>query len=369
MKTFRFSPTLFCKKIPFTVSTFFITLLLFSSVAKAQPSPNMTKFAVQLLLNGNGGSQNSADGFVVVFDPSFSPAVGPEDSYKFNNLDENMAINRNGVSLSIEGRPNIINFDTIPIKIWQYRHSSYCLKFISSNFPTTLVAVLKDNYLQQDFPINIDSITCINYDVTSDPASSASDRLCVVFKPASSLPLNITGLSGFIKDKGIQIEWRSQNDAGTTNYVIEKSTSGQQFNEVAKMSSKGSNIAQNYSWYDASPYAGTNFYRIKVIEKSGQVNYSAIIKVNLSKGASGISIFPNPAKGDRLGLQMDNIEKGNYKAMLYNNSGQIVFTQSISFDGGSASRNIQMTNVVKKGAYTLILINENNKFSKRIIID
>ena len=369
MKTLLNFPLLSCKKIPFAASSLFITLLLMSMFVQAQPSPSMPKIALQLLLNENGGTQNSADGLVVVFDPSFSKAVGPEDSYKFTNIDENMAVNRNGINLSIEGRPNITDFDTIPLKVWQYRHNNYCLKFLCSNFSTTLAAVLKDNYLQQDFPINMDTTTCINYNITSDPASYASDRLCIVFKPASSLPLNISGLAGYIKDKGIQIDWRSQSDVSVINYAIEKSNTGQQFSEVAKIISKESNSAQNYSWYDASPLSGTNLYRIRLTERSGQIKYSSIVKVNTSKSVSGISVFPNPAKGDRIGLQMENIEKGNYKAILYNNSGQVVNTQNILFEGGSASKIIQMTNVVKKGTYTLLLANENNKFTTRIIID
>lgn len=369
MKTLFLSPVIYCKKIPFTIGLLCVSLLLLSSIVHAQPSATMPKIAVQLLLNENGGVQNSADGFVVVYDPSFSKAIGPEDSYKFTNIDENMAINRNGVNLSIEGRPNIMDFDTIPLKVWQYRHNTYCLKFMCNNFPTTLAAVLKDNFLQQDFPINVDSITCINYNITSDPASYAPDRLCIVFKPASSLPLFITGLSGYIKDKGIQIDWKSQNDIGISNYAIEKSNNGLQFSEVAKINSKGSSISQNYSWYDVAPLSGANFYRIKLTEKSGQIKYTSIVKVNTIKSGSGISVYPNPAKGDRIGLQMENLEKGNYKVMLYNNAGQIVNTQSVVFEGGSASRIIQMPNLVKKGAYTLLLVNENNKFSTRLIID
>ena len=82
-----------------------------------------------------------------------------------------------------------------------------------------------------------------------------------------------------------------------------------------------------------------------------------------------MSVFPNPVKGDRIGLQLDNLNKGNYKAILYNNSGQPVFTQNIVFEGGSASKNIQLNNAIKKGVYTLLLVNEENKFSTRIIID
>ena len=369
MKTFVFSAVIFCKKISLTASTILVSFLLLSIAAQAQSPATMPKLAVQLLLNLNGGSQNTADAFVVVYDPSFSSNVGPEDSYKFTNLDENIAVNRNGASLSIEGRPTISSYDTIPIKVWQYRHTNYSLKFTSTNFPNNLVAMLKDNYLQQDFQINLDSITSFNYNVTSDPASSAADRLCIVFKPASTLSLGISDLSAFTKDKGIQLEWKSLKDEGVNNYTIEKSSNGIHFSEQAKIASKESGTLQTYRWYDLTPSVGINFYRIKILSKSGSINYSSIAKVTSIKTAISMSVFPNPVKGDRIGIQLDNLNKGNYKAILYNNSGQPVFTQNIVFEGGSASKNIQLNNAIKKGVYTLLLVNEENKFSTRIIID
>lgn len=370
MKTLFFSPVVFCKKVSLTAGIILVSFLLLSTATEAQSASTMPKLGVQLLLNMNGGSQNTADAFVVAFDPSFSSTVGPEDSYKFTNLDENIAVNRNGITLSIEGRPTISSYDTIPIKVWQYRHTNYCLKFTSVNFPSNLVAVLKDNYLQQDFQINLDSISCFNYDITSDPASSAADRLCIVFKPASTLSLGISDLSAYTKDKGIQLEWKSLKDEGVNNYTIEKSANGIQFSEQAKISSKETGSLQTYSWYDAMPVAGTNFYRIKVLNKSGGITNSSIVKVNMIKASnSSMSIFPNPVKGERIGLQLDNLNKGNYKAILYNNSGQVVFTQIIVFEGGSASKNLQLNNAVKKGVYTLLLVNEENKLSTRVIID
>ncbi|MEJ7681475.1 MAG: hypothetical protein WKG06_27215 [Segetibacter sp.] len=57
----------------------------------------VTKLSVQLLLNLNEGLQNNADGVTVFFDDNFSTAIGNEDSYKFTNLDENLAISNKGI--------------------------------------------------------------------------------------------------------------------------------------------------------------------------------------------------------------------------------------------------------------------------------
>ncbi len=346
-------------------------ILLFSTKTYAQPPFSTSKLSVQLLLNTSAGSQNYADGFVVVFGPSFTASIGPEDSYKFTNSDENLAINRNGINLSIEGRPSVIDYDTIPISIWKYRQSSYCLKILGSNFPPSVVAVLKDNYLHQDFPIDLTTNTIIQYNlVTTDSASLDPNRLCVVFKPAGLLPLGITSISGALKSNGIQVDWKSFNDNLTDKYTVERSTSGQEFSAITTVSSRGSSNAESYGWLDATPFKGYNFYRIKAVDKSGTIKYSSVAKVLNGKTENSIvTVFPNPVKNSNIGLQMEAVPAGNYRLFLYNNAGQVAYSQSLIHEGGSASKSIQVAVPIKKGAYTLLIVSEKDKFTSRVIFD
>jgi Flp pilus assembly protein TadG len=49
---------------------------------------------------------------------------------------------------------------------------------------------------------------------------------------------------------------------------------------------------------DANPSSGFNFYRLKVINLNGTVEYSAILKFNFTKGAaSNWTLYPNPVEG------------------------------------------------------------------------
>jgi hypothetical protein len=126
-----------------------------------------------------------ADACIVAFDSSFSKSIGGEDSYKFSNSDENLAINRNGTFLSIEGRPDINGNDTVPLSIWQYRQSDYYLSFKATNFPVQLSAILKDKFLNVDQSIDLYGTTVVNLTITSNAASAAADRFYIVFKPVA----------------------------------------------------------------------------------------------------------------------------------------------------------------------------------------
>ena len=143
---------------------------------------------ITLLLNTNGGIENTADGVMAFYDDHFSKGIGNEDSYKFTNPDENLAINRNGTLLSIEGRPVIHGNDTLLLQMWKFRQKTYFLKFIATNFSADLTAVLRDQYLKKDTIIDLTSETFVPFSLTTDTSSYAPERFCVLFKMKNVLP-------------------------------------------------------------------------------------------------------------------------------------------------------------------------------------
>ncbi len=168
----------------------FLLLLLFVPsyfLAEAQ-SQARPMLSVQLLLNTNEGSENTADGAVALFDDRFSYLIGDEDSYKFTNPDENLAINCRGTLLSIDGQPGIHGSDTLLLKMWTFRQKSYYLQLIGSNFNPGVKAVIKDNYLGTETLVDLSSVTLLHFNISTDQASFANDRFAILFKTKRTLP-------------------------------------------------------------------------------------------------------------------------------------------------------------------------------------
>lgn len=330
-----------------------------------RPISIVPKLSIQLLSNPGGGSENTADAVVAFFDDEFTSAIGNEDSYKFTNLDENLAINRNGTALSIEGRPAITANDTIALKMWKLEQKPYYLKLEAANFTSSTTAFLKDAYLHRETPVDLSSVTLLPFiiDMTA-PASYASERFSIVFKTGKTLPVTLTSVKAYQKDQGVQVDWIAHTEININRYEIEKSFDGQHFEFAASEPAKNNNAAiEKYTWFDATANPGSNFYRIKIIEKSGAVKYSEIINVNVSKVKPGISISPNPVRGNVITLQLINMEKGKYDVAIYNNLGQKVYDGTIAHDQLSASYKIVPVKVIPKGVYRLTV----NKADKSVI--
>ncbi len=330
----------------------------------------ISKLSIQLLLSENEAPGNSADGAVSFFSKDFSTGLGDEDSYKFTNSDENLAINRNGISLSIEGRPTVAADDTIPLKIWQFRQKSYYLKLAASNFSPELTAFVKDAYLHKETPVDLSSVTLFPFTIDTVPASSAKDRFSIVFKPGTSTPVNITNVKANLKDEGIQVDWTAEAETNIESYEVEKSTDGQTFNKVTGVTAKGNNAAaQMYSWLDENPNTGSNYYRIKVIEKSGMIKYSNVVKVNVANVNSSITVFPNPIKGNVIQVRLSNMEKGRYSVVLYNTLGQKLYSSTIDHINRSGTYTISVGRLISKGTYTLHVSKGDIIVNERVIVE
>ena len=364
-----------CICICSATTLFFLLIFIFSiSSLKAQQvkTGSLTKLSALLLLNLQPGSRNTADGFVAVFGDRFSTAVGFEDSYKFTNLDENMGINRNGVVLSIEARPTITGCDTIPIKMWQYRQKQYYLKFVGENFDSSVKATLKDAFLRKETPLDLSTANTIAFSITADSASFASDRFSIVFNTRSTLPAALSKVKLLRHDKGIQVEWEAIGEGHTGRYEVEKSIDKQAFGKVfttaVKPTSTTSTTSTTYNWLDDNSIDGNNFYRVKMIDKTGAASYSEVVSVNVKNIKSSVTVFPNPITGNKVALQLIGMPEGQYRVDVSNFSGQNVSRSMLQNSGGSATQIITLNQKLPAGKYLLQLSNEHTSITKTILV-
>ena len=150
-------------------------------------------------------------------------------------------------------------------------------------------------------------------------------------------------------------------------YEVERSANGQQFLKAGSVQAKGNNsIVLNYGWFDANPLNGVNYYRIRSVEKTGQVSYSAVVKVNISTGRSEIIFYPNPVIGNVIRLQLNYLKPGNYTISLTNTMGQQVFKKLILHNGGSAFQTIPINNL-PGGIYQLNIAGGGISFTKQVL--
>jgi hypothetical protein len=206
--------------------------------------------------------------------------------------------------------------------------------------------------------------------IVSDGSLFTTDVVNVVVNLAgSTLPVNFTSMKGYQKNEGVQVDWNVATESNINHYDIEKSTNGQDFIHVADVTPTSNNSsAASYSWVDANPSEGNNFYRIKAVENSGSVKVSKVVLVRIAAVNKSITVYPNPVTNKKISLQLNNQPKGKYNVQLFNGLGQQMFNKSIVHNGGSATYSIELAPVVSKGIYQLYITNGENTINQQLIV-
>lgn len=113
---------------------------------------------------------------------------------------------------------------------------------------------------------------------------------------------------------------------------------------------------------------GSNYYRVKAIEKNGIVKYSQVVRINIDKQGSEFTVYPNPVKSGIINLQLTNIEKSVYIVKIVNNLGQEIAARVLNHSGGSATQIISIGNA-PIGKYNMVITNGITTVTKIVIVE
>lgn len=327
---------------------------------------------IKAILNlvNTDNSVTIADGTFAEFNSMFSSGIDRDDALKFGNSNENLSIARNGISLAAERRPELNVNDTIYFKLATTTQRAYQFVFEADNLQQPgLIGYLMDSYLETSTLINLNGSTEVNFNINAVAASAATNRFKMVFKQATVLPVTITSVKAYQLNKDIAVEWTVENEINMIKYDVEKSTDGTSFSYVSNVKVTGTNNLNNtYSWLDVKPVQGGNYYRIKSYDLSGQVKYSNIVKVSITTGVTGYSIYPNPVTTNVINLVITNQPAGKYHVSLTNVIGQVIFVKDILTNGGTSSQALKTESKLVSGVYQLEISSPDNSHDTQKVI-
>lgn len=310
-----------------------------------------------------------AGGNAAAFDTDLSNNVDGDDAPKLMNGGENMGLKRANSILAVEGRSMIVSNDTLFYYTSNLLQQPYSFLIVPENMDLTKQAWLVDNFLNTQTQVSLSDTSYISFVVTTDPASSKTDRFMLVFSPQTVVALTATTLRAIRTiDNKIAISWKTIAENNVANYWVEKSANGISFNTITTIMADRNNGADaSYTFKDSSPYVENNFYRIKINFSNGTTKYSEVVKVGSLKNKIDVSVFPNPSTGRILNLDMGKQLEGKYQFLLINTSGQQLWSSKIFYTNNNGNKIvIELPSNLAAGNYKLCVL---NKELKKITID
>lgn len=210
---------------------------------------------------------------------------------------------------------------------------------------------------------------------SSGGTSTAGERLnSLWFKqfnlaPPTTLPVKMTGFQAILENKNVKLKWTTATEENFSHYVIERSTDGKNYSQVATVFANG-NTSQTstYNYQDSyvSSSTGVIYYRLRLVEMSKESSYSEVKVIRLSKdkGALELTAFPNPAR-DVVKLTMPNTWQ-NKKVVVEVFSGNGMRVKQIHFANSSQTENINLSDL-SNGIYVVKASSDGQILEQRII--
>jgi GEVED domain/Secretion system C-terminal sorting domain len=121
-----------------------------------------------------------------------------------------------------------------------------------------------------------------------------------IHRGTAPLPISLLSFAGRKQDKTNMLEWSTASETNNKGFELQRSANGTDFTSIVFVNSKaigGNSSAQlNYNFADVTPLAGTNYYRLKQVDKDGKFSMSHIVAIKGLKPTSLqlVNVYPNP---------------------------------------------------------------------------
>jgi hypothetical protein len=166
-------------------------------------------------------------------------------------------------------------------------------------------------------------------DNTGLTAGRVDHIVITVYYTLGILPVDLISFNASKKNNSVVLNWNTANETKMTGYDVQRSSDGMNFTSIGTVAAKA-DISNQYSFTDENIQQGISYYRLRMNDIDGHFNYSKIVSLRFSTGAS-LELYPNPLNtGDQLHLVNPNKEK--LTVWFYDISGKMVTSITTSSD-------------------------------------
>lgn len=192
--------------------------------------------------------------------------------------------------------------------------------------------------------------------VTENPVGNSTGSPLNV---ANVLPVKLISFTVTKENTTANLAWSTSEEINSDYFSIERSADARQWTSISSKQATGnSKTNQSYSFSDGSPLSGTNYYRLKMVDKDGTFAYSSIQSINFE--GEGLSLYPNPVIHT---LFLTDVDLDMLKEVSIINANGIVVYRSASV----SSEGINVKNLAS-GIYHIQVTRKDGAISKHKVI-
>lgn len=169
---------------------------------------------------------------------------------------------------------------------------------------------------------------------TSAGDGQGTNNAGVLVGYAITLPVEL--LSFTVEKDGQQdlLKWSTAQGPQPAKFTIQRSGDGSTFTDIGTVAgSPDVSNGINYSYKDALPLAGKNFYRVRAGDVTGESKYTPVVLISRDEEGGAFHIFPNPAH-DNFTIQLPEATNDVVSVTVNDLSGATIYRAELQAANG-----------------------------------
>ncbi len=175
-----------------------------------------------------------------------------------------------------------------------------------------------------------------------------------------SLPVKFLSFYAIKNGDNAKLNWTVESDDNNRYFDVERSTESRNFKPYVKVDAKAN--GKTINTYEIADYnlskvgSPVIYYRIKQIDKNGEITFSNIRNLNADRNGPPASLYPNPVKNiTRLVVDVD--APGKALVVIRDVNGKAVKQMNMQFAKGINQQDLHVADIAS-GEYMITILGE-----------
>lgn len=166
-------------------------------------------------------------------------------------------------------------------------------------------------------------------------------------------------------DREVMLDWATNQNESLDYFVIERSKDAIDFQAIGEVTASNAS-ADTYDFLDDAPHNGVNYYRLKIMEKDGQISYSPVRAVTIGTSEVAFTIKPNPFENN-FSVEWEANVSEEVEVTVFNTIGEVVYQQKYQAELGVNQIDIESEAAWTSGQY-IVQLKSNNYVTQQKMI-
>ena len=178
----------------------------------------------------------------------------------------------------------------------------------------------------------------------------------------TSTPSLLMSFTGAAQGDIANLTWVTENETNSKWFVIERAGTDAGFDSIAVVMGINNGNTTTYSFADANMLPGSNSYRLREVDLTGNQRYSKVIMLENAQVATvKMAIYPNPAAAS-INYTVNAASAQPVLVQVYSMTGVVMLNTQQEVQAGSNVQSVAINNL-HAGNYILKVSSGNGSFS------